>query len=113
MLLVVVGIFLAMLSACQEETSHPQHQAEALLIFTGDPASDAGCGYFIKIGQDEFKPVNENLIPVALKGESSLAVIITYKPLKERVKYNCNRDADAVGEGIRLYSIRKKEVSSL
>lgn len=109
LLLLVLGILLLTQPGCQEGTSRPQHQAEALLIWTGDADADSGCGYFVKIGGEEFKPVNENLIPQALKGSASLPVMVTYRPLSERIKYSCSMGADAVGEGIRLYSIRKKE----
>lgn len=108
-LLWVLGFILLTHQSCQQETSRPQHQAEAMLIWTGDASLESGCGYFVKIAGEEFKPVNENLIPQALKGEASLPVVVTYRPLSERIKYSCSQGADAIGEGIRLYSIRRKE----
>jgi hypothetical protein len=108
LLLLVLGICMLLLATCQEETSYPQHKAEAVLIWTGDPAVDAGCGYFFRINGEEYKPDNETLIPQSLRGHASLPVIITYKPLSERIRYSCSRGADAMGEGLRLYSIHKK-----
>lgn len=109
LLLLILGISMLLLATCQEETSHPQRKAEAILIWTGDPTVDAGCGYFFRINGEEYKPANENLIPNSLKRQASLPVIITYRPLSERIRYSCSRGADAIGEGIRLYSIQKKD----
>ncbi len=100
---------LMVLVSCSKETSSPQQQAQAMLIWTGEPAEDAGCGYFVKINDTEYKPENERLIPKSFRAEAPVAIIVTYRPLEEPIKYSCSQGADAQGSGIRLYSIQKKD----
>ncbi|MBW3545931.1 MAG: hypothetical protein KY428_10100 [Bacteroidetes bacterium] len=107
--LILFILQLLVLASCNKENADPQQQALALLIWTGDPAADAGCGFFIRIDEVEYKPENERLIPKSLQTDSPLPILVSYRLLAAPVKYNCSRGAFAVAEGLRLYSIRKKD----
>ena len=108
-ILLMLQLLVLAASCNKEENADPQQQALALLIWTGDPAADAGCGFFIRINEVDYKADNERLIPKSLQTDSPLPILVAYRLLDTPVKYNCSRGAFAVAEGLRLYSIRKKD----
>lgn len=69
-----------------------QHQdiieAEADLRWTGPLAAD-GCGFFLDIDGQEYKPANEEVIPETLQNEFTQRVKLRYEVLQEPVPYSC------------------------
>ena len=100
---------LALLASCQKEGADMRTKTEALLVWTGDPNSDAGCGYFIKVNDDEFKAENEVLIPEALKTKETVPVSIVFSRINKKLPYSCSRGAEGTADGIRIFSIQKKQ----
>lgn len=106
--LIVYALLFALAGACQEDGAEIQQKSTARLVWTGDPAAD-GCGFFVQVGDVEFKPENENIIPETFKQYNVSKVIITYSHAGQRVRYSCGFASDAMGDGIRLTSIRKDD----
>ena len=120
MLLFIVTIIS---SACEEyELFKPKSQpidsvkvdSTALLTWTGDYFKD-GCGFFITIDGQEYKPENEDFIDDSFKGADSpfeIPVIIEYKLLDKRADSYCEKIRETGSlPMIELISIqRSKEV---
>lgn len=60
----------------------------AILRWTGDYAVD-GCGFFILIGDQEYKPENESVIGDKYKTNDDMTVLIEYRILSERIEFSC------------------------
>ena len=101
-------LLIAVIMSCQEETAPLQQKTTALLEWTGDGAV-SGCGFFLKIDGQEYKPENETIIPLSFREGAPHEVIITYNRPNAEIKYACGPGVDAYGDALRLSSIRKKE----
>lgn len=104
---------LLLLNSCLKEGAELRLKSEALLVWTGDPAADARCGYFIKISDQEYKSENEAVLPEVLKTKETVPVMIVYTLVNKKLPYICSRGASGTAEGIRIYSIQRKQLLPL
>ncbi|WP_266205013.1 hypothetical protein [Pontibacter kalidii] len=81
-LLLLLASMVSLSSGCNKEddTSTTVETIDATLVWTGDYALD-GCGYMLRIGEVEHKPLNEDAISSSYKAGSPTEVearIINY-----------------------------------
>jgi hypothetical protein len=107
-LFICSGLFalLFLASACQNSSQHIS--SEALLRWTGMIAAD-GCGYFLDIGDKEYKAVNEEMIPESFQQNESTSVQLTFEYLPEPLEYSCGLMPLRYISSIRIISIQKIE----
>jgi len=104
-LLVVVGCVFA---ACKKENDILEKKA--VLVWKGSYALD-GCGFFVKVGLKEYKPVNESIIDESYKiSAKNIPVEVKYKLLNKNFEYYCGHSPTPkknIGE-IEIISIKKR-----
>jgi len=88
------------------ETEKEVYTKEAILKWQGDYAVD-GCGFFIEIDNEEYKPENEDFIGDEFKMSGNIPVIVKFKYTGEKVTYYCSRVSPLEADGIKLISIEK------
>jgi len=81
-------------------------EANALLRWEGDYSYD-GCGFFIDIGEQEYKPEDELAIADSFKVSGGVDVFIKYELLNEIVSYNCGMMPSEL-DGIKLHSLENR-----
>jgi hypothetical protein len=96
--------FLFLTSACQNKAQ--QTSSEAILRWTGMIAAD-GCGYFLDIGDKEYKAVNEEVIPESFQQNERSAVRVTFEYLAEPLEYSCGLMPLRYISSIRILNIQK------
>jgi hypothetical protein len=101
-----LGALLLQLGGCHNGAR--QTSSEAILRWTGMIAAD-GCGYFLDIGDKEYKAVNEEVIPESFQQNESSAVTLTFEYLAEPLEYSCGLMPLRYISGIRIISIQKIE----
>lgn len=94
--------FLGLMACGNENTTHT---TEATLRWTGPVAAD-GCGFFLDIEGQEYKPANEEVIPDAFKSEGAQPVQLTYQELEEPVVYTCGMLPSRYSSTIRILEVR-------
>lgn len=83
---------------------------EAELVWTGDYAVD-GCGFFLRMGETEYKPENESFIDGKYKVDTlTFDVIVEYKKLNDMIETQCGLNPDPViRNGITILSLEEQE----
>lgn len=94
---------LPIMVACNKEKT----EVEAILEFHGDYEVD-GCGFFIQLDDEMYKPTDESIIGDEFKDEFSTEVIIDYKLPDKQVEYYCGFSGSVEKASIELTSIKKK-----
>lgn len=82
---VAFGLIMALFSCNQQQNVLT---TEASLRWTGMIAAD-GCGFFLDIDGQEYKPVNEEIIPKHFQQQETILVRLTYKIEEKRIEYSC------------------------
>ena len=77
---------LAGLNSCTQEQN--ALTTEANLRWTGMVAAD-GCGFFLDIDGQEYKPVNEEIIPEHFQEQEAMPVLLTYVLEEKPMEYSC------------------------
>ncbi|MBX0335310.1 hypothetical protein K3G39_18905 [Pontibacter sp. HSC-14F20] len=91
--------------SCDKDDDLQVMEATATLVWSGDYAVD-GCGFIIHLGDQHYKPENEQEIDNLFKQQDSHTVRIKYTlPAKPR-EYNCGWGVHKKST-IRLLSIKK------
>ncbi|MEQ9440658.1 MAG: hypothetical protein RIG62_16525 [Cyclobacteriaceae bacterium] len=114
--LILTIAFLSFLG-CQEEDMTADAEtsgthlvtSEALLSWEGEYEVD-GCGFFITIGDQTYKPKNEDFIGDSFKVSSTTGteVSVTYEILDTAVERYCgDLPAPLVTPGIKLFALEK------
>ena len=103
-LLPILSIFFIL--GCEDKKEDTILEADALLRWTGDYAVD-GCGFFIDIGENEYKPEDELAIPDSLKIDTGVDVFIKYELLDEPIEFTCGFQHQEI-DGLKLNSIEKR-----
>ncbi|MBW3544731.1 MAG: hypothetical protein KY428_03875 [Bacteroidetes bacterium] len=80
-LLLLAGVF-----SCNQQ--HNTLTTEAKLRWTGMIAAD-GCGFFLDIDGQEYKPVNEEVIPEHFQQQETMRVRLTYEMQDKPLEYSC------------------------
>lgn len=101
-LLLCCGLFMSMMSC---NNKNEPITTEASLRFTGLLAAD-GCGFFLDIDGQEYKPVNEEVIPETFQDENAHPVQLTYEKLEEPVEYSCGMKPSIYNSTIRIIEIK-------
>lgn len=70
-------------------------KAEATLRWTGDYAAD-GCGFFIVINNEEFKPVNEAFLDDHFKQETDQKIYLEYVELLNEREIQCGMNPEPI-----------------
>ena len=103
---IIPFLILFLILGCEDKNEDKILEADALLRWTGDYAWD-GCGFFIDIGEHEYKPEDELAIPDSLKIDNGVDVFIKYELTDEMVSYSCSMQPLEL-DGIKLHSIEKR-----
>lgn len=98
-------LILFLILGCEDEENKIL-ETDALLRWTGDFAVD-GCGFFIDIGEHEYKPEDELAIPDSLKIDTGVDVFIKYELLDEPIEFSCGFQPQEI-DGLKLHSIEKR-----
>ena len=99
----ILTVFLIL--GCEDEENKIL-EANALLRWTGDYAVD-GCGFFIDIGEYEYKPEDELAIPDSLKIDTGVDVYIKYELLDDPIEFHCGFQLQEI-DGLKLHSIEER-----
>ena len=99
-------LILFIILGCEDKQEDKIQVANAILRWDGDYSYD-GCGYFIVIGEREYKPEDEMSIDDSFKVSGVVDVFIKYELLNEMVSYNCSMQP-MVLDGIELHSIENR-----
>jgi len=79
-----------------------------VLSWTGDYAVD-GCGFFITIDNNKYKPENESIIDDSYKTVDDINVLVEYEILNKKVESYCGDIPNAtLTDGIKIIWIQKK-----
>ena len=106
MIKLITFLALLLILGCEDKKEDKILEADALLRWDGDYSYD-GCGYFIVIGEREYKPEDEMSIDDSFKVNGVVDVFIKYELLNEMVSYNCSMQP-MVLDGIELHSIENR-----
>ncbi len=87
-------------TSCKREDGENMLKDKAIVVYTGEPALD-GCGYFLKIGNIEYKPLSQ--LPSFCK--NGMTVLVNYKVVKN--KWKCNWRPKEYRQ-IKIFNISKK-----
>ncbi len=100
----VVLLLFILIVGCNEKEENNILESNAVLRWTGSYAVD-GCGYFIDIGEKEYKPENETDIPEHFNTSENANVFIEYTYTDEQVAYSCGFTGTASMDGIFIHKI--------
>jgi len=89
---------------CDKDQNNDILEASANLSWTGNYAVD-GCGFFITIGEKEYKPENESVIPDRFQSSENMNVFIVYELSIEPVEYICGFAGPSEMDGIFILEI--------
>lgn len=79
---------------------------DALLLWTGEVALD-GCGFLVEIDGTQYKPENEEIIPVAFQANDTTLVKVEYDENIKEIAFTCGLGGQAYGV-LHLYSIEER-----
>lgn len=85
-------------------------KSEGFLSWTGAYDID-GCGFFIRIDDEEYKPENEGSIDESFKSTTApeIEVVVEYKELNREIEKWCgDLPEPTVTKGIKVISIERK-----
>lgn len=84
---------------------------DALIQWTGDYAAD-GCGFFVTINGEEYKPENESFIDNNFKVSEGTSVKLTYRLLNKEIESSCGDSPTlTMTEGIKIILLQKSKIN--
>lgn len=108
LIFVLLGLPMLLFGATACQTDGDALTSEAMLLWTGPIAAD-GCGYFLEIDGQEYKPSNEDIIPESFQQRDSSAVVVTYRWLKEPQEYTCGMLPTRHSSTLEIISIEQRQ----
>ena len=93
-------------ASCQKDDVSPI-TSNANLEWRGDYEAD-GCGFFVVVGNVEYKPENESIIEDSFKTSEDVEVIVEYKKSGKQIRSFCQWGVPQDNEGIRIVSLKRK-----
>jgi len=99
-----VFLLFLLFMGCDKDSNDDILEANAILSWTGDYAVD-GCGFFITIGEKEYKPENESIIPESFQSSENMIVFIEYELSVQPVEYICGFEGPSEMDGIFIHKI--------
>ena len=94
--------------ACNKENKAKVQRGIGEIYFTGDYAVD-GCGFFIEINGEEYKPENEQSLHEEYAISGRTTVFIEYILLSEKIEVACGFSGLIQYNGINIISIETFE----
>ena len=113
--MVLLFTVICFLYSCSNDEDKNRLKSDAVIEWRGEYEVD-GCGFFILIGDKEYKPVNEDVIDDSFKSvntnsgnvANSRNVVIEYELLDEKVESACgDSQSPIVCDGIKIISIKR------
>lgn len=107
LILLLIGAACRMDGLAPEEATASSSTSEAILRWEGAYEVD-GCGFFVELREERYKPANEEAIDASYKVSSSTGarVIITYRILETTIQKYCgDLPEPTTTPGIRLLSL--------
>lgn len=93
--------------SCKKSDDSNNLRSDAVLTWTGDYAVD-GCGFFITVNDQGYKPENESIIDQNYKSGST-NVIVVYQLTNRKIESACgDLPTSTLTDGIKIISITKK-----
>ncbi len=92
---------------CKEENPEPViiDYRSVTVIWRGNPNLDL-CGFFCKIDEIDYKPINEEFFGSEFKISRDTIVEMKYKDLKRDISYSCGDGYPVNIKGIEVLDIR-------
>ena len=106
MIKLITFLALLLILGCEDKKEDKILEADALLRWDGDYSYD-GCGFFIVISENEYKPEDEVVIDDSFKVYGGVDVFIKYELLNETIEYYCGMMPSEL-DGIKLHSIENR-----
>ena len=106
---ITVIIFLYSCGSDDNNNNENRLKSDAILEWRGDYVIE-GCGFFILMNDNVYKPVNEEIINNSFKSANT-CVVIEYELLDEKIETLCYDILAPIEHktGIRIFSIKKRE----
>lgn len=107
--IILSGLILMSLTllSCEREDNVEIIKAPGILSWTGEYEVD-GCGFFLTISGQEYKPENESIIKESFKNGADANVMVEYQLLNRQIESWCgDMPAAILTDGIKIISIEE------
>lgn len=103
---IIPFLILFLILGCEDKKEDKILDTNAVLRWDGDYSYD-GCGFFIILGEQEYKPEDEESIDDSFRKNGDTDVYIKYELLNETIEYYCGMMPSEL-DGIKLHSIENR-----